>query len=156
MFLLLHALPMDFLGVTSGKETTCQWRRRKWYGFDSRVGKFPWSRKGQPTPSFLLRESHGQRSLVYYRPQGCEVIHDWSNLALSTCPSYGYPTPSILKIFSRFKYRQSSDIEGPTKGWWFGIQQVWELASDEKNCVNMKQRDFLPKDSKMFLFKYEM
>ena len=28
------------------------------------VGQIPWSRKWQPTPVFLPRESHGQRSLV--------------------------------------------------------------------------------------------
>ena len=124
----LHVFPMYFLGGTSGKEPACQCRKHKWGGFDSRVGKFPWSRKGLPTPSFLLKESHEQRSLVCYSPQGCKVIHDWSNLALSTCPVYGYPTPSILKSFSRIKYGQSSDMEGPTRGWWFGIQQGWELA----------------------------
>jgi len=35
-------------------------------GFDSWVGKIPWRRKWQPTPVFLLGESHGQRSLVGY------------------------------------------------------------------------------------------
>ena len=30
----------------------------------------PWRRKWQPTPVFLAGESHGQRSLVGYRPQG--------------------------------------------------------------------------------------
>ena len=34
------------------------------------VGKIPWSRKWQPTPGFLPGESHGQRSLVGYSPQG--------------------------------------------------------------------------------------
>ena len=29
-------------------------------------GRFPWSRKWQPIPIFLLRKSHGQRSLVGY------------------------------------------------------------------------------------------
>ena len=38
---------------------------------------------------------------------------------------------------------------------------VWDSARvgtcyEEKNCVNMKQRDVFPRDSKMFLFKYEM
>ena len=28
--------------------------------------------KQQPTPLFLPRESHGQRSLVGYSPQGCK------------------------------------------------------------------------------------
>ena len=32
------------------------------------VGIGPWRRKWQPTPAFLLGESHGQRSLVGYSP----------------------------------------------------------------------------------------
>ena len=32
-------------------------------GFDPWVGKVPWRRKWQPTPIFLPREFHGQRSL---------------------------------------------------------------------------------------------
>ena len=31
-------------------------------GFDPWVGKIPWRRKWQPTPVFLPRKSHGQRS----------------------------------------------------------------------------------------------
>ena len=38
--------------------------------FRSRVGKIPWRRKWQPTPIFLLRKSHGQRSLVDYSSRG--------------------------------------------------------------------------------------
>ena len=37
----------------SGKESACQGRRHKRLGFDSWVGKIPWSRKWQPTPVFL-------------------------------------------------------------------------------------------------------
>ena len=32
------------------------------------LGRFPWSRKWQPTLVFLAGESHGQRSLVGYSP----------------------------------------------------------------------------------------
>ena len=41
-----------------------------------RSGKFPWKKKWQPTPVFLPGESHGQRSLVGYSPQGLRVRHD--------------------------------------------------------------------------------
>ena len=34
------------------------------HGFEPWVRKIPWRRKWQPTPVFLLGESHGQRSLV--------------------------------------------------------------------------------------------
>ena len=38
--------------------------------FDPWVGKIPWRRAWQPAPAFLPGESHGQRSLVDYSPQG--------------------------------------------------------------------------------------
>ena len=34
------------------------------------LGRFPWRRKWQPTPVFLLGESHGWRNLVGYSPRG--------------------------------------------------------------------------------------
>ena len=34
------------------------------------VGKMPWRRKKQPTPVFLPRKFHGQRSLVDHSPWG--------------------------------------------------------------------------------------
>ena len=49
----------------SGEEFTCQCRR---LGFNPWVGKIPWRRKWQPTPVFLLRKSHGRRSLMGYSP----------------------------------------------------------------------------------------
>jgi len=39
-------------------------------GFDPWVGKIPWRKARQPTPVFLSRESHGQRTLVGYSPWG--------------------------------------------------------------------------------------
>ena len=39
-------------------------------GFDPWVWKIPWRRAWQPTLVFLLRESHGQRSLSGYSPWG--------------------------------------------------------------------------------------
>ena len=37
-------------------------------GFDPRVQKIPWRRAWQPSPVFLPRKSHGQRSLAGYSP----------------------------------------------------------------------------------------
>ena len=40
--------------------------------FNPWVGKIPWRRTWQqPTPVFLPGESHGQKSLAGYSPQGC-------------------------------------------------------------------------------------
>ena len=38
-------------------------------GFNPLIREIPWRRAWQPTPVFLLRESHGQRSLEGYSPQ---------------------------------------------------------------------------------------
>ena len=38
------------------------------------VGKIPWRMAWQPTPVFLPGESHGQRRLVGYSPQGCKEL----------------------------------------------------------------------------------
>ena len=52
-----------------GKGSTCQCRRLK---FNPRSGKIPWRKKWQPTPVFLLENSHGQRSLAGSSPWGCK------------------------------------------------------------------------------------
>ena len=49
----------------SGKESTCNAGDS---GLIPKAGRFPWRRKWQPTPVFLLGGSHGQRSLVGYYP----------------------------------------------------------------------------------------
>ena len=63
-----------------------QCRRCKRRGFDPWVGKILWRRKWQPTPVFLPGESHGQRSLVGYSPQGCKELdtteHTHTEIAL--------------------------------------------------------------------------
>ena len=43
-------------------------------GFYPWVGKIPWRRAWQPTPVFLPGKSHRQRSLVGYRPWGCQRV----------------------------------------------------------------------------------
>ena len=49
-------------GGDSGQESACQCKRYKRHRFD------PWAQ--QSTPAFLPGESHGQRSLGGYSPQG--------------------------------------------------------------------------------------
>ena len=60
----------SFPGGASGKESACQCRRCKRRRSDPWVGKIPWRRAWQSTPVFLPGESHGQRSLASYSPQG--------------------------------------------------------------------------------------
>jgi len=47
------------------KNLPAMWRYRR-CGFDPWVRKIPWRRKWKPTPVFLPRESHPQRSLLGY------------------------------------------------------------------------------------------
>ena len=65
---------MGFPGRASDKELTCNARDVKRHQFDPWVGKSPWSIAQQPTPVFLPRKSHGQRSLAGYSPQGCKTL----------------------------------------------------------------------------------
>ena len=59
-----------FPGDASGKEPTWQCRTLKRRRFDPWVGKIPWRRAWQPTSVYLPGDSHGQRSLVGYSPEG--------------------------------------------------------------------------------------
>ena len=63
-----------FSSGASSKEPACQFRRHKRHRFRLWVGKISWRRAWKPTPIFLPRESHGQRSLVDYSPLGCTEL----------------------------------------------------------------------------------
>ena len=65
-----------FPAGASGKEPAWQCRRPKRRRFDSWVGKIPWRRKWHPTPVFLPRKFHGQRSLAGDNPWGNRAVHD--------------------------------------------------------------------------------
>ena len=54
----------------SDREPACQCSRGKRCRLDPWVRKIPWRRTWQPTPVFLPGESHEQRCLTDYSPQG--------------------------------------------------------------------------------------
>ena len=63
----LHTIFKNVKGFSGGspvKESTCNGLSHRIHGLHPWVGKIPWRSKCQPTPVFLLGESHGQRSLV--------------------------------------------------------------------------------------------
>ena len=70
----LNGVGEHFPGGASGQEHTCQSSIWKRYGFDPWMGKIPWRRAWQLTPVFLPGESHGQRNLVGYGPQGWKEL----------------------------------------------------------------------------------
>ena len=69
-----------FPAGASGKEPTCQSRRRMRHQFDPWVRKIPWRKAWQPTPILLTGESHGQRNLAGCSSWGHKES-DWSDLA---------------------------------------------------------------------------
>ena len=62
----------------------------------------PWRRKWQPTPVFLLEESHGQRSLVGYSPWGCkksDITEHWCpHLVQNGCADMNHTWKMFLLI----------------------------------------------------------
>ena len=108
-FLPYKGIFVDFPGGTSGKEPSCQWRKRKRRGFDLWVGKIPWRRTWQLTPLFLPGESPWTEEPG--RPQSLgsqRVRQNWSNLSsmharwysqvpeIKTWVSLGEPLSSLL------------------------------------------------------------
>ena len=67
LLISLEEEALGFPGGSDGKESACNAGDP---GFDPWVGKIPWRRAWQPTPVFLHRKSHGQKSLVGYSPWG--------------------------------------------------------------------------------------
>ena len=88
-------LPLNHLGKPSLLDWTCpqktflkvtclsmwnaisiclQCKRQRRQEFDSWVRKIPWRKALQPTPGFLSRESHGQRSLGGLQSTGSQTV----------------------------------------------------------------------------------
>ena len=70
VYLQRYVIITSFPGGTSGKELACQCRRCKSHRYNPWVRKIPWRRAWQSNPVFMNGDSHGQRSLVGYSPQG--------------------------------------------------------------------------------------
>ena len=74
----LHSTNTDYTAIIgllrwhSGKESTCQCRRRRRPGFSPLFGKSPGEGNGNPLQYSYLENLHGQRSLAGYSPWGCK------------------------------------------------------------------------------------
>ena len=69
-FSLAYTLCLGLPGGAGGKESVCRCRQHERHRLEPWVWKVPWRRAWQPTPVLLTGESHGQRSLAGYSPQG--------------------------------------------------------------------------------------
>ena len=76
---------------------------------DSQVGRIPWRRAWRSTPVFSPGESHGQRSLVGYSPQGFKVKHNWSNFVCTQALEqvFSWPRHFLDLLFSFFSWKFS-------------------------------------------------
>ena len=74
-------------------QETCLHCRR--FGFHPWVGKIIWRRKRQPTPVFLPGKSHGQRSLVGYRPWGHKNSDRTQQLNNKNCQQNTFPLNTL-------------------------------------------------------------
>ena len=61
---------MGFPNGSVSKESTCNAGDTGDSDLIPESGRFPWRKKGQPTPVFLSEKSHRQRSLASYSPKG--------------------------------------------------------------------------------------
>ena len=84
----------------------CQCKRRKRCRFDPWVWKIPWRRKCQPTPVFLLGESHGQKNLAGYSPWGHKEL-DTTERAQSRSKTFR-EFFKRANIFETYKFARSS------------------------------------------------
>ena len=108
------------VGATD-REYIGQQRRHKKQGFDPGSRRFPETGKCQPTPLFFPGESHGQRSLVGYSPQGRKESDNWVTehtysvwgwlylmMKSETCKQVSHlsaPKTSVLIINAMYIYR---------------------------------------------------
>ena len=120
-----------FPGGASGKDPTCQCRRRKRRGFDPWVGKILWKRSWQlslvwqPSLVFLPGESHGQRSLSGYSLQGHSEVDTTEVMFISVqsrptlCDPMNRSTPGLpvhyqLPEFTQIHVHRVSDAIPPS------------------------------------------
>ena len=71
------------------KESCLQFRRLE---FDPWVRKIPWRREWLPTPVFLPKEYHGQRSLAGYSAWGLKELEATEQLTLQKNKRVLYPS----------------------------------------------------------------
>ena len=103
---------VDVPGGASVREPVCQCRRCKRDKFSPWVGKIPWRRKWQPSPVFLPGESHGQRSLLGFGPQGHKELDTTEVTEHTHSHCTRSQAPVINKIFT-----VSFTVDESSQGW---------------------------------------
>ena len=84
----MNYMTTEFSCGSDGKEPACNARDHE---FDTWARKIPWRREWLPTPVFLPREFHGQRSQAGYSPWGHKELDMTEQLTLSPYHSERVP-----------------------------------------------------------------
>ena len=120
MWSLDHTIGVGFPGSASGKETTCQCRRHKKFGFNPWVGKISWRRAQQPTLVLKPGEYHEQRSLVGYGPRGFKES-DMTEATQHACKSM---SSFVRNCQMSSKVAVPFSIATGNEYWWMNISVV--------------------------------
>ena len=92
------------------------------------LGKIPWKRQWQPTPVFLPREFHGQRTLACYSPWGCKESDTTEQLTQRN---------NILGLFSKQTDKMLPTCTVPSS------RGTKKISSIEIYCKEYKARKYL-------------
>ena len=114
---------LGFPGRSVVEESACHCRRHQF--IVCIIGKIPWRRKWQFTPSFLPGESHGLRRLVGYHPWGSKESDDWA-------------TEHICMLLTYFQQYLFSLVLLPTHFFFFFLSTlwgVWDLSSPTRDRI---------------------
>ena len=110
-------------GGANGKESTCQCRRHKRCRFHPWVQKILWKRACQTTTMYLPEESHGQRCLLSYSPQG---------------PKESYMTEVTKHIeISKNEKKKKSNTNNLTRSHKFYAKEVVQFSSVAQSCPTL-------------------
>ena len=135
---------LGFPGGADGKASACNAGDP---GFDSWVGKIPWRRKWQSTPTLLPGKPQGQRSLIGYSPWGrkesdtTERLHFHFNREEASLVACNAEGPGLIPGSGRSPGEgngnplQCSCLENPMyRGAWqatvHGVAKSWTWLSD--------------------------
>ena len=124
---------LGFPGGASGKEPAGRRRRCERPELDPWVGKTPRRRAWQPTPVFLPRESHRQRSLAGCSLRGRRVITEatWhsrphSSLCQRHCQALSCPVECMVwwRAGRREQLSKTTPVDNPMKKIKMGCDKV--------------------------------
>ena len=142
---------LDWKEVTQWLSIHLQCRRQKRREPDPWDRKIPWRRKWQPTPPFFPGESHGQRSLTGYNPQGCKDSD--TNEATEHARGPSGVVPWLILAENSAAMRQVTDNSGRKDGQiWSGRDLPAEVPSSLSHILCSPWSPF-PSNIAFVLFK---